>query len=66
MAQSAREPLLADDELALDTITGSFSNNGSVLGTAIISLHGDISSSAGILHEENNLLTHNFLKEIAH
>jgi adenylate cyclase len=65
MAQSAREPLLADDALALDTITGSFSNNSSVLGTAIISLHGDIISSAGVLHEENNLLTHNFMKAIS-
>jgi adenylate cyclase len=65
MAQSAREPLLADDALALDTITSSFSNNSSVLGTAIISLHGDIISSAGVLHEENNLLTHNFIKAIA-
>jgi adenylate cyclase len=64
MAQSAREPLLADDELALATITGSFSNNGSVLGTAIISLNGDIISRAGVLHEENNLLTRNFVKEI--
>jgi adenylate cyclase len=64
MAQSAREPLLADDELALATITGSFSNNGSVLGTAIISLNGDIISRAGMLHEENNLLTRNLIKEI--
>jgi adenylate cyclase len=61
MAQSAREPLLAGDELALDTITSSFSNNGSVLGTAIISLDGDITSKAGVLHEENNLLTRKFV-----
>jgi adenylate cyclase len=64
MAQSAREPLLADDELALDAITSSFSNNGSVLGTAIIALDGAISSHAGILHEENNLLTHKFIKDV--
>lgn len=63
MAQSAREPLLADDELALDTITGSFSNNGSVLGTAIISLDGEIISRAGVLHEAKNLLTRSFIKE---
>ncbi|MDX2458287.1 MAG: hypothetical protein QNL87_12345, partial [Gammaproteobacteria bacterium] len=52
MAQSAKEPLLADDKLALDTITGRFSNNGSVLGTAIVALNGDIISKAGVLHEE--------------
>jgi len=64
MAQSAREPLLADDKLALDTITGSFSNNGSVLGTAIVSLSGDIISKAGVLHEERNLLTHQLIKDV--
>jgi len=64
MAQSAREPLLADDKLALDTITGSFSNNGSVLGTAIVALNGDIISKAGVLHEERNLLTHKFIKNV--
>jgi adenylate cyclase len=64
MAQSAREPLLADDKLALDTITSSFSNNGSVLGTAIISLDGDITSKAGVLHEEKNLLTHKLIKDV--
>ena len=63
MAQSAREPLLADDELALDAITSSFSNNGSVLGTAIIALDGAISSHAGTLHEENNLLTQKFVSD---
>jgi len=64
MAKSAREPLLADDELALDAITSSFSNNGSVLGVAIISLDGDISSNAGVLHEENNPLTHQLIKQV--
>lgn len=64
MAQSAREPLLADDELALDAITSSFSNNGSVLGTAIIALDGAITNHAGTLHEENNPLTHKFIKDV--
>lgn len=63
MAQSAREPLLADDKLALDAITGSFSENNSVLGTTITSLNGDIISKAGVLHKETNLLTHNLIKE---
>jgi adenylate cyclase len=57
MAKSAKEPLLAGDELALDATTSSFANNGSVLGTTIISLNGDTISDAGVLHEENNLLT---------
>ena len=61
MAKSAREPLLADDELALDATTSSFANNGSVLGTAIISLNGDIISNAGVLHEANNPLTNKFI-----
>jgi adenylate cyclase len=64
MAESAKEPLLADDERALDTITSGFSNNGSVLGTAIASLDGEIISRAGVLHEENNLLTRNIIQKI--
>jgi adenylate cyclase len=63
MAQSTKEPLLAGDELALDATTSSFSNNGSVLGTAIISLDGSIISKAGVLHKENNLLTHKFISD---
>ena len=57
MAESANEPLLAEDELALDTITSGFSNSGSVLGAAITSLEGEIITRDGVLHEENNLLT---------
>ena len=63
MAESAKEPLLADDERALDTITSGFSNNGSVLGTAIANLDVEIISRAGVLHEENNLLTRNALQQ---
>ena len=63
MAESAKEPLLAGDERALDAITSGVSNNGSVLGTAIISLDGEINSHAGVLHEENNLLTRNAIKQ---
>jgi adenylate cyclase len=63
MAQSTREPLLAGDKLALDATTSSFSNNGSVLGTAIISLDGNIISKAGVLHKENNPLTQKFISE---
>lgn len=63
MAKSAKEPLLADDALALDATTSSFANNGSVLGTTIVALNGDIISNAGVLHEENNLLTHRFISK---
>jgi adenylate cyclase len=63
MAQSAKEPLLAEDGLALDTTTSSFAKGSSVLGAAISSLQGDIISKAGILHEEKNPETRNLLKQ---
>jgi len=63
MAQSAKEPLLAEDALALDTTTSSFAKGSSVLGAAISSLQGDIISKAGILHEEKNPETRSFLKQ---
>jgi adenylate cyclase len=51
MAQSAREPLLADDRLALDAISTGFANGGSVVGTAIISLDGETISHGGAYHD---------------
>jgi adenylate cyclase len=51
MAQSAKEPLLAEDELALDAIANSFVNSNSVLGTAIMTLEGRIVAHAGEFHE---------------
>jgi adenylate cyclase len=63
MAQSAKEPLLAEDALALDTTTSSFAKGSSVLGAAISSLQGDVISKAGILHEEKNPEIRNFLKQ---
>jgi len=47
MAQSAKEPLLAEDGLALDTTTSSFAKGRSVLGAAICSLQGDIVRQQG-------------------
>jgi adenylate cyclase len=64
MAESAKEPLLAGDELALDAATSRFSNSSSVLGTAITSLDGAIISSAGVLHVEKNPLTHNTIQRV--
>ena len=58
MAQSAKEPLLAGDELALNAIAGSFSNSDSVLGTAITSLEGRIVAYAGELQEGHNELAY--------
>ncbi|HYQ71066.1 MAG TPA: adenylate/guanylate cyclase domain-containing protein [Gammaproteobacteria bacterium] len=63
MAQSVKEPLLAEDGLALDTTTSSFAKGSSVLGAAISSLQGDIISKAGILHDEKNPEIRNLLKQ---
>jgi len=57
MAKSAREPLLAEDKLALDSIASSFSNSGSVLGTAIATVDGEFITQAGAMFEEKNPLT---------
>lgn len=64
MAESAKEPLLAGDELALDAITRGFTNNGSVLGTVITDLDGKIIAHAGVLHKENNALTRHALRQL--
>ncbi len=64
MAESAKEPLLAGDKLALDAATSGFSNSGSVLGAAIASLDGEIISRAGVLYEEKNPLTRNALQQV--
>ena len=51
MAQSAREPLLAEDQLALDAISNGFSKSSSVVGTAITSLEGETISHGGDYHD---------------
>jgi len=51
MAQSAREPLLADDRLALDAISNGFSRSASVVGNAITSLEGATVSHGGDYHD---------------
>jgi adenylate cyclase len=57
MAKAAREPLLAEDKLALDSIASSFSNSSSVLGTAIASIDSELVTQAGAMFEEKNPLT---------
>lgn len=47
MAEAAKEPLLAEDQLALDAIVTSFSNSESVLGTDILSLEGKVLTRDG-------------------
>ncbi len=64
MSKAVREPLLADDKLALDAIASSFANSNSVLGSSIISLDGDVITSAGPLFEEKNPLTRHILDDI--
>jgi len=64
MAKSAKEPLLAGDQLALDAATSSFSNSNSVLGTAIVGLDGEIIARAGVLYDEKNPLIRSVLQQI--
>ncbi len=54
MAQAAKEPLLADDQLALDVITTGFTDNSNVMGSALISLDGETVAHAGGFHDGNN------------
>lgn len=49
MAEAAKEPLLAEDQLALDAIITSFSTGESVLGTNILSLEGEVMTQVGDL-----------------
>jgi adenylate cyclase len=63
MAKAAREPLLADDKLALDAITSGFAG-GNIVGTAIASLDSKIISRAGTLLEEKNPLARRELDRI--
>ncbi|VAW86028.1 hypothetical protein MNBD_GAMMA18-1102, partial [hydrothermal vent metagenome] len=47
MVESANDSLLADDSLALDTITNSLLSDKSILGVAIYSEQGKALTSAG-------------------
>ena len=64
MAKAAREPLLAEDKLALDVIASSFADSSSVLGTAIATLEGNIVTRAGKMFDEKNPLTRKYLQEV--
>jgi adenylate cyclase len=64
MAQSAREPLLAEDQLALDVITTGFSSSESVTGTAIVTLQGETVSHTGHYHDGRNRSQTRILSEL--
>jgi adenylate cyclase len=64
MAQSAREPLLADDRLALDAISNGFSRSASVVGTAITSLDGETVSHGGDYHDGSRKIQHWILSQL--
>lgn len=64
MAQSAREPLLAEDQLALDVITTGFSSSESVTGTAIVTLQGETVSHTGHYHDGRNRSQTRILREL--
>jgi adenylate cyclase len=64
MAKSAKEPLLAGDQLALDGITTGYANSGSVVGTAIVTLEGEIASHTGQYHDGTSIYQTSVLKEL--
>ncbi|MGD2055426.1 MAG: adenylate/guanylate cyclase domain-containing protein [Gammaproteobacteria bacterium] len=64
MAQSTKEPLLAEDQLALDVVTTSFSRSDSVTGTAIITLEGETISHVGRYHDGANRFQARILKQL--
>lgn len=64
MAQAAREPLLADDQLAMDVITTGFTDNSNVMGSALISLDAETVSHAGSFHDGNNKRQRGVLLEL--
>jgi adenylate cyclase len=51
MAKAAKEPLLAEDQLALDGITTGYATSSSIVGTAIVSVEGETVSHTGQHHD---------------
>ncbi len=64
MAQAAKEPLLANDELAMGIITTGFTDNSNVMGSALISLDGETIAHAGNFHDGHNKRQHGILVEL--
>jgi adenylate cyclase len=64
MAKSAREPLLAEDQLALDGITTGYATSGSIVGTAIVTLEGEIVSHTGQYHDGSSIYQKHVLRQL--
>ena len=64
MAEAAKEPLLAEDQLALDAIITSFSNGESVLGTDILSLEGEVLTQAGGMRTSSPFMNRQMIDEV--
>jgi adenylate cyclase len=64
MAKSAREPLLAEDHLALDGITTGYATSGSIVGTAIVTLEGEIASHTGQYHDGSSIYQRRVLRQL--
>ncbi|MDH3899467.1 MAG: HAMP domain-containing protein [Gammaproteobacteria bacterium] len=64
MAKSAKEPLLAGDQLALDGITTGYATSGSIAGTAIVTLEGEIVSHTGRYHDGSSIYQTRVLKQL--
>lgn len=64
MAQAAKEPLLAEDQLAMDVITTGFTDNSNVVASALISLDGETLAHAGSYHDGNHRRQRGVLLEL--
>ena len=64
MASAAKEPLLAEDHLALDVLTTSMAKSDIVLGTAILSLDGISVAQAGVVQFNDGILPSERLTEL--
>jgi adenylate cyclase len=64
MSKSAREPLLAEDQLALDGITTGYATSGSIVGTAIVTLEGETVSHTGQYHDGSSIYQKRVLRQL--
>jgi len=64
MAKSAREPLLAEDQLVLDGITTGYATSDTIVGTAIVTLEGHVVSYTGQYHDGSSIYQKRVLKQL--
>lgn len=55
MAQSATEPLLAEDQLGMEVLTTNVASNSNILGTAILNREGEVIAHAGIVPQQSGI-----------